>query len=141
MKRNAQAVWKGGLKDGKGTLTTGSKALENLPYSFSQRFEDAPGTNPEELIGAAHAGCFAMAFSGNLGKENITPESVETKSTISLEKSDAGFSLTKSELDVTVKVPGGDRDTITSAAEAAKDGCPVARALSLEISMNLNIET
>jgi lipoyl-dependent peroxiredoxin len=141
MKRSATAVWNGTLKEGKGTISTESKALESIAYSFSKRFENEPGTNPEELIAAAHAGCFSMAFSANLGKEDITPEAVETKGTVSLEKQEAGFSITKSHLQVVVKVPGGDKDRITSAAEAAKAGCPVARALSIAIEMDLTIET
>ncbi len=140
MQRNAKAVWKGG-KDGEGHLTTHSKAIENVRYTFGQRFQDAPGTNPEELMAAAHAGCFSMALTANLGGQNITPETIETKGTITLEKQESGFTITKSHLDVNIRVPGGDRDKITSAAEAAKDGCPVSRSLSLPVTMELNIDT
>lgn len=138
--RSATAVWKGGLKDGNGDMNTESGVIKDLPYNFARRFESEPGTNPEELIAAAHAGCFSMAFSANLGKENMTPEYVKTKGTVTFEQTDAGWSLSKSHLDVSVKVVDGDRDMIVSAAEAAKTGCPVARALNMTITMDLNIE-
>src|SRR6476661_1964849 len=106
MQRKASAVWQGGLKDGKGTISSDSGVLKQTQYSFGTRFENGPGTNPEELIAAAHAGCFSMAFSAELGKANITPKSIETTATVTLEKSDAGFSVTSSHLDVAASVPG-----------------------------------
>ena len=140
MERKATAVWQGGLKDGKGTLTTESKVLSNTPYSFSTRFESSPGTNPEELLGAAHAGCFAMALSLQLGEAGIKPERIETRATITLEKLDSGFTITHSHLDVTVKASGADRAKFDAAAEKAKAGCPLSKVLRAEISMNARLE-
>src|SRR5882762_10371979 len=119
MKRKASAVWQGGLKDGKGTISTDSGVLANTPYSFSTRFEDGAGTNPEELIAAAHAGCFSMALSGQLGAAGLTAESINTTASVSLEKTDAGFAITKVHLDVTAKVPGADQ----AAFEKANNQC------------------
>lgn len=141
MERKARAVWKGTLKEGQGTLETDSGVLKGTPYRFSNRFENEPGTNPEELIAAAHAGCFSMAFSNQLAQAGMPPESIETRGTITFEKQDSGWSLMASHLGVKVKVPNGDRDQITSAAEAAKEGCPVSRALAIDVSMHLEIET
>src|SRR4051812_48843486 len=104
MKRKASAVWNGGLKDGKGTISTDSKVLSNTPYSFTTRFEDAPGTNPEELIAAAHAGCFSMALSAELGKAGMSPQSIETSATLTMDKTDAGFTITAIQLTVTARV-------------------------------------
>ena len=140
MERKATAVWQGGLRDGKGTLTTESKVLSNTPYSFSTRFESSPGTNPEELLGAAHAGCFAMALSLNLGEAGIKPQRIETRATITLEKLDSGFTITRSHLDVTVKAPGAERAKFDAAAEKAKAGCPLSKVLRAEISMNARLE-
>ncbi len=109
MDRRATAVWQGDLRHGKGTLTTESKALSATPYSFSTRFEGAPGTNPEELLGAAHAGCFTMALTHSLGEAGITPERIETRATVTLEKTEAGFTITKVHLDVGIQAPGADR--------------------------------
>ena len=109
MKRKASAVWRGGLKDGKGSITTESSVLRETQYSFSTRFENGPGTNPEELIAAAHAGCFAMAFSAELGKAGITPDSISATATVTLDKTNAGWTVTASHLDVTAKIPGADR--------------------------------
>src|ERR1700678_4309093 len=108
MKRKATSVWRGGLKDGKGSITTESGVLKETQYSFSTRFESGIGTNPEELIAAAHSGCFAMAFSAELGKAGLTPESISATATVTLDKTDAGFTVTESHLDVTVKVPGAE---------------------------------
>jgi len=119
MKRKASAVWQGGLKDGKGTISTDSGVLANTQYSFSTRFEDGAGTNPEELIAAAHAGCFSMALSGQLGAAGLTAESINTTASVSLEKTDAGFAITKVHLDVTAKVPGADQ----AAFEKANNQC------------------
>jgi lipoyl-dependent peroxiredoxin len=141
MQRKARAVWKGTLKEGSGRLETESGAVKNVPYAFVNRFENEPGTNPEELIAAAHAGCFSMAFSNQLTQAGSPPESVETRGTITFEKKDAGWTLSASHLEVHVKVPNGDRDKIASAAEAAKTGCPVSRALNMPVSLELKIET
>jgi len=141
MKRKASAVWRGGLKDGKGTISSESGVLKETQYSFSTRFEDGVGTNPEELIAAAHAGCFSMAFSAELGKAGITPESIHTTATITLEKTDAGFSVTQSHLDVTAKVPGADKDKVVEIANAAKLGCPISRLLKANITMDGRLET
>lgn len=139
MERKATAVWQGGLKDGKGTLTTESKVLSNTPYSFSTRFEGSPGTNPEELLGAAHAGCFSMALSLLLGEAGIKPERIETKATITLEKLETNFTITRSHLDVTVKAPGADPAKFNEAAQKAKAGCVLSRVLKAEISMDARL--
>src|SRR5947209_18134151 len=120
MQRTASAEWRGGLKDGKGTVSSASTVLSNTPYSFSTRFEDKPGTNPEELIAAAHAACFSMALSGQLGSAGITPESIKTAATLTLEKLESGFTITAVHLDVTAKIPGGDKAAFEKAAENAK---------------------
>jgi osmotically inducible protein OsmC len=130
MKRTASAAWKGGLKDGKGTLSTQSTALSNLPYSFAMRFEDQPGTNPEELIGAAHAGCYSMALSGVLGGAGITAEEIRTTATVTLDKVDGAFTVTAIHLDVSVTAPGADRNAVAAATETAKVSCPISRLLS-----------
>jgi osmotically inducible protein OsmC len=140
MDRKASAVWTGGLKDGKGTITTESKALNALPYSFATRFESAPGSNPEELLGAAHAGCFSMALSAQLGEAGIKPERIETKATITLEKLDTGPTITRSHLDVTVRAPGADRAKFDAAAQKAKEGCPLSKVLKAAISMDARLE-
>lgn len=136
MKRSANAVWNGGLKEGNGTFGTGSGAIANQKFSFRTRFEDAPGTNPEELIAAAHASCFSMALSAQLGERGITPQAVETTSTITFEN----LTLTKSLLQTTVKAPGANRHAVEEAAQAAKAGCPISKVLKLEIALELNIE-
>ena len=140
MKRKASAVWQGGLKDGKGTISTDSGVLANTQYSFSTRFEDGAGTNPEELIAAAHAGCFSMALSGQLGAAGLTAESINTTASVSLEKTDAGFAITKVHLDVTAKVPGADQATFEKATTNAKTGCPVSKVLNAEITMTATLE-
>lgn len=140
MKRKASAIWRGGLKDGKGTISTESNVLKDTQYSFSTRFENGVGTNPEELIAAAHAGCFSMAFSAELGKEGITPESISTTATVTLEKTDAGFTVTESHLDVTAKIPGVDKAKATEIANAAKAGCPISRLLTAKITMDAKIQ-
>lgn len=140
MNRRATAVWQGGLKDGKGTLSTESQALNALPYSFAMRFEGAPGTNPEELLGAAHAGCFSMALSAQLGEAGIKPERIETRATISLEKQESGFAITRSHLDVTVRAPGADRAKFEEAAQKAKAGCPLSKVLKAAISMEARLD-
>ena len=139
MERKATAVWQGGLKDGNGTLTTESKVLLNTPYSYSTRFEGSPGTNPEELLGAAHAGCFTMALSAQLAELGIKSERIETKATITFEKLDTGFTITRSHLDVSVRAPGAERARFDQAAEKAKTGCPMSKVLRAEISMDARL--
>src|SRR3954467_393186 len=120
MKRKASAVWNGGLKDGQGKISTESGVLSDTQYSFGTRFEDGAGTNPEELIAAAHAGCFSMALSGQLGNAGLTAESINTTATVSLEKLDSGFAITRVHLDVTAKIPGADNAQFETATQAAK---------------------
>lgn len=140
MKRQASAVWNGGLKDGKGTLTTDSGVLDSTQYSFSTRFEEGKGTNPEELIAAAHAGCFSMALSGQLGNAGMTATEIRTTATITMEKTDAGFTVTSSHLDVTAKIPGADAKAFETAANNAKAGCPISRLLNAKITMDAKLE-
>jgi osmotically inducible protein OsmC len=140
MKRKASAVWSGDLKTGKGRISTESGTLKEAQYSFSTRFENGVGTNPEELIAAAHAGCFSMAFSAELGKAGITPESVHTTATITLEKTDAGFTVTESHLDMTAKIPGADKEKVLGIANAAKAGCPISRVLNAKVSLDAKFE-
>ena len=139
MKRKASAVWRGGLKDGKGTISTESGVLKESQYSFGTRFENGVGTNPEELIAAAHAGCFSMAFSAELGKAGITPESIRTTATVTLEKTDAGFTVTQSHLDVSAKIPGADDAKFQGAAKKAKEGCPISKLLNTKITMQARV--
>jgi len=139
MVRTANAHWSGGLKDGKGTISTQSTTLNNTQYSFSTRFEDGVGTNPEELIAAAHAGCFSMALSGQLGAAGMTAESIDTKASLTMEKTDAGFTITAIHLDVTVKIPGADQGAFNTATENAKKGCPVSRVLKADITMDAKL--
>src|SRR5215475_8779196 len=120
MKRNASPVWQGGLKDGKGAISTDSGVLENTQYSFSTRFEDGKGTNPEELIAAAHAGCFSMALSGQLGNAGLTADAINTTAAVTLEKTDAGFTVTKVHLTVSARVPGASQEAFQTAANNAK---------------------
>ncbi len=139
MKRKASARWLGALQDGEGTISTASGTLSDTQYSFSTRFENGTGTNPEELIAAAHAGCFSMALSGQLGKANLTPESIETTATVTLEKVDAGFTVTEVHLEVTARVPGASAEDFQTAADNAKIGCPISRLLSTKISMDARL--
>ena len=140
MKRKASAQWNGGLKDGKGTISTDSGVLKDTQYSFSTRFEDGIGTNPEELIAAAHAGCFSMALSAQLTNANTPPESVKTQATVTLEKTDAGFTVTAVHLEVVAKVPGADQASFETAANNAKTGCPISRLLNTTITMDAKLE-
>ena len=140
MKRKASAIWRGGLKDGKGHISTESGVLAQTPYSFGTRFETGIGTNPEELIAAAHAGCFAMAFSAELGKAGLTPEAISTTATVVLEKTDAGWTVTESHLDVRVKIPGADRAKVLGVANVAKLGCPISRLLNAKVTMSAILE-
>jgi osmotically inducible protein OsmC len=139
MQRKASAVWQGGIKDGKGSITTASGVLSASPYSFSTRFEGAPGTNPEELIAAAHAGCFSMALSLMLGEAGIQPQRIDTEAAVSLEKTEGGFSITKVHLEVSVRAPGADRAKFEAAAAKAKAGCPVSKVLNAAITMNAKL--
>src|SRR5262245_50388895 len=140
MQSKASAVWQGGLKDGKGELTAGSGVLTNVPYSFATRFEGQKGTNPEELIAAAHAGCFAMALSAQLGEANITAKRIAASATVSLEKTDSGFAVTSSHLEVTVQAPGADRAAVEKATENAKAGCPISKLLNAKITLDAKYE-
>ena len=140
MKRNASAIWQGGLKDGKGSISTDSGVLDNTQYSFSTRFEEGKGTNPEELIAAAHAGCFSMALSGQLGNAGLTAESIRTTAAVTLEKTDAGFTITRVHLDVTASIPGATEEAFQTAAANAKAGCPISRLLKAEITMDAKLE-
>ena len=140
MKRKASAVWKGGLKDGKGTVSTESGVLSNAQYSFGTRFESGKGTNPEELIAAAHAGCFSMALSAELGKVNLKPESINTTATITLDMLPTGPTITSSHLETTVKIPGADKAVFDKAASDAKAGCPISRLLNTKITMEAKLE-
>ncbi len=141
MQRKATAVWKGGLKDGKGTMSAESRAFSDLPYDFRRRFENEPGTNPEELIAAAHAGCFSMALSGELGKAGLTAESIRTTAAVTLEMLDAGPTVTAIHLDLVARVPGADRAAFEKAANAAKEGCPISRLLkAAKITLSSRLE-
>ncbi|MEO5702230.1 MAG: OsmC family protein [Casimicrobiaceae bacterium] len=141
MKRKASARWTGGLKDGRGTLSSDSKVLAETQYSFSTRFENGVGTNPEELIAAAHAGCFAMALSGQLGAAGMTAEQIDVTATVSMEKTDAGFTITDSHLDLVARIPGAAKDAFEAAANKAKEGCPVSRVLNAKISLDARLES
>jgi osmotically inducible protein OsmC len=141
MKRNASAVWKGDLKSGKGTISTDSGVLSNTQYSFSTRFEDGVGTNPEELIAAAHAGCFSMALSAQLGNAGIVAESINTAATLTMEKLEAGWTVTGIHLNVTAKIPGADQAAFETAAKNAKEGCPISRLLNAKITMDAKLQS
>jgi len=141
MQRKASAVWKGGLKDGKGTVSSASGVLSNTPYSFTTRFENTPGTNPEELIAAAHAACFSMALSAQLGSANLTPESISTGATLTMEKLEAGWTITAVHLDVVARIPKADQAAFDKAAQNAKSGCPVSKVLKADITMNARLES
>jgi osmotically inducible protein OsmC len=139
MKRSGSAAWKGGLKDGKGTVSTGSGVLSNVPYNFSKRFENEKGTNPEELVAAAHAACFSMALSLFLGEAGMTAESIETKATVSLDQVEGGFAVTASHLETTVKIPKADKAAFQKAVETAKSGCPISKLLNAKITMDAKL--
>ncbi len=140
MIRKATAVWNGDLKSGNGTMSAPSGVLSNAAYSFATRFEDKPGTNPEELIAAAHAGCFSMAFSAELSKAGLSPERVETTAEVTLETVDGKPTVTRSHLKTRAQVPGGDRAKFDQAANAAKAGCPISRLLKTEIVLDAVLE-
>ena len=139
MKRSASAVWKGGLKDGRGTVSTDSGVLVGTPYNFRMRFEDEKGTNPEELIAAAHAACFSMALSLFLGNAGMTADSIETKATVTLEQVGGGFDVTSSHLETAVKIPNANRAAFEQAAEGAKSGCPISKLLKTSITLNARL--
>jgi osmotically inducible protein OsmC len=139
MNRNGSAVWRGGLKDGKGTVSTQSGVLNDAQYSFSTRFENGIGTNPEELIAAAHAGCFSMALSGQLGNASLTANEIATTATVTLEKGEQGFAVTKVHLVVEADVPGASQEQFATAAAAAKAGCPISKLLNAEITMEARL--
>jgi osmotically inducible protein OsmC len=140
MKSKASAVWQGGLKDGKGELSAASGVLSHVPYTFATRFEGQKGTNPEELIAAAHAGCFAMALSAQLGEAGITARRIDASATVSLEKTEGGFAVTSSHLEVTVQAPGANRAAVEKAAANAKAGCPISKLLNATITMDAKYE-
>ena len=140
MKRTASAAWAGGLKDGKGNITTQSGVLSGTPYGFNTRFEDEPGTNPEELIAAAHAGCFSMALSAQLGEAGMTAESIRTDAAVTLEKGDGGFSITAVHLNLVAKIPGANQQAFEAAADRAKQGCPVSKVLNAKITLDARLE-
>jgi osmotically inducible protein OsmC len=140
MKRKASAEWNGGLKDGKGTISTDSGVLSKTQYSFGTRFENGSGTNPEELIAAAHAGCFSMALSGQLANAGMTAESIRTTAEVTLEKTDAGFTVTGVHLQVAARIPGADQQAFETAANNAKTGCPISRLLNANITMQTKLE-
>lgn len=139
MKKTASAVWQGGLKDGKGQISTESGALKQAPYGFNTRFEGTPGTNPEELIGAAHAGCFSMALSMMLGEAGFTPERIDTHAEVSLDKQADGFAITAVHLTLKATVPGASEAQFQEIANKAKAGCPVSKVLDATISLDATL--
>lgn len=140
MKSQGSAVWQGGLKDGKGTISTRSGALKDYPYGFSSRFEGKPGTNPEELIGAAHAGCFTMALSLILGEAKLTAERMETKADVTLDQVPDGYAITSVHLTLRARIPGADQATFEQLVNKAKLGCPVSKLLKTEITLDATLE-
>ena len=139
MQRKASAIWQGGLKDGRGSLTADSGVLKQTQYSFSTRFENGAGTNPEELLAAAHAGCFTMALSAQLGNAGMTATKLETTATVTLDKVGEGFSITKSHLDLVATIPGADKNKFDAAVKAAETGCPVSKLFKAEISVTAKL--
>ncbi len=140
MQRKASAVWQGNLKDGKGTVSTESGVLKQAQYSFKTRFENGVGTNPEELLAAAHAGCFAMALSNELGNAGMVANKLEATATLSLEKVQEGFAITKSHIDLVANIPGADKSKFDTAVNAAKAGCPVSKLFKAEITVSARLE-
>jgi lipoyl-dependent peroxiredoxin len=141
MKKTASAHWQGGIKDGKGTISTQSGALKDNPYGFNTRFENEPGTNPEELIGAAHAGCFSMALSKELGEAGMTAERIDTKAEVTLDKVEGGFEISAVHLSLRAKIPGADRAAFEQAVETAKTGCPVSKLLNAKITLEAVLDS
>lgn len=140
MKKTASAHWQGPIKEGKGTISTESGALSKNPYGFNTRFENQPGTNPEELIGAAHAGCFSMALSKELGEAGMTADSIDTKAEVTLDKDGDGFSITAVHLTLHAKIPGADRGAFEKAVQTAKTGCPVSKVLNATITLEATLD-
>ena len=141
MIKKASAVWQGDIKNGGGTISTETGVLNNAPYGFKSRFEDGPGTNPEELIGAAHAGCFSMAFSLMLGEAGFKADKIETQAAVSIEKQNDGFAITSSRLTMNAKIPGIDEPTFQKIAQQAKEGCPVSKLLNTDISLDATLQS
>jgi len=141
MNRTCKAQWKGDLKSGGGTISAASGVLSNTPYSFKDRFEQGTGTNPEELLAAAHAGCFSMALSAELGKANLKADSIDTTCTITLDKDGEGFSIKRSHLALTAKIPGATEEAFQRATQAAKEGCPVSKLFDTEITLEAKLES
>ncbi len=141
MDRNAKAQWKGDLKSGAGTISSASGVLANTPYSFKDRFEQGTGTNPEELLAAAHAGCFSMALSAELQKEKLKADSIETTCTITLDKEGDGFAIKRSHLVLTAKIPGASEEAFNRATQAAKEGCPVSKLYDTEITLDAKLQS
>jgi osmotically inducible protein OsmC len=140
IKKSGSAVWSGGIKDGKGSISTQSGVLDNAQYGFNTRFEDGPGTNPEELIGAAHAGCFTMALSGKLGEAGMTAKSLNTTATVTLEKQDAGFTITAVHLNLVAEIPGANQQAFDAAVLDAKQNCPVSKLLNATITLDARLD-
>lgn len=140
MERKASAVWSGSLQEGDGHLTTDSGVLRDTPYSFKTRFAEAPGTNPEELIAAAHAGCFTMALSAELGRAGLTADSLHTTATVTMEKPPTGWTVTAVHLDLVASIPGASREAFNAAADAAKTGCPISRLLNAKITLTATLK-
>jgi lipoyl-dependent peroxiredoxin len=140
MQRSATAMWSGGIKDGKGRISTQSGALDNIQYGFNARFEEGPGTNPEELIGAAHAGCFTMALSGELGKAGMVAQELRTTATVTLEKAADGFAIPAIQLDLVAKIAGANQQAFEAAANSAKVNCPVSKLFNAQITLNARLE-
>lgn len=141
IKKTASAHWQGGIKDGKGTISTQSGALSDNPYGFNTRFEGQPGTNPEELIGAAHAGCFSMALSKELGEAGMTAESIDTQAEVTLDQADGGFVISAVHLTLKARIPGAQREAFEQAVQTAKNGCPVSKVLNAEITLQATLES
>ena len=141
IQKKGSAQWQGSLKKGKGSVSSESGALKEIPYGFNTRFEGQPGTNPEELIGAAHASCYSMALSMILGEENLEAESINTQATVTLEQDDSGFTITEVQLKTVAKIPGADQATFDSAAQKAKEGCPISKLLNAKISLDAKLES
>lgn len=141
MERKATAIWQGGFPQGKGVISTESGALDQAQYSFTTRFENGTGTNPEELLAAAHAGCFAMALSVELGKAGLVPDSLEVRGTITLDKVGEGFDITKSHLDLVAHIPNADKAKFEAAVQAAKSGCPVSKLFKTEITLTSKLNS
>jgi osmotically inducible protein OsmC len=141
MQRIAKAKWQGDLRSGTGSISTASGTLSDTPYSFHSRFEDGKGTNPEELLAAAHAGCFTMALSNQLAQAGLKADSLETTCTITVEKTDSGFGITESHLELTAKVPGASQEAFDTATQQAKAGCPVSKLYNTKITLNARLES